>query len=137
MVTGCRLLNCYILHQVYLTETLQRRLGGWIQDKACTSVIVTENGSQYDLQAHYCAESGSLFNSLKLLSKYDMYRHQLGLLMFRNVFQHCSGCLPALFTNYFIEKVTVQSYNTRCKHNYRSGICRTKFRQSPIRNQRP
>ena len=62
----------------------------------------------------YSSNVNKLFNKLNILTVFDIYRHQLGIFMFKIN----NNMLPAKFCNLFILNSSIHSYSTRNSSNY-------------------
>ena len=96
----------------------------FILQKKCIRII---SKSSYD------AHTEPLFKALRILKFADIYKFQVGKMMF--LFR--KGLLPSAFCNMFPLRNTFHSYNTRTCEHFHVASYRTNIRSFAIRFQGP
>ena len=77
----------------------------------------------------YRDHTRALFHSCNLLNIFDIYRHQLGIFMYKFI----NNLLPSTFTNYFSLNSEIHSHNTRASFNFHKPSINTEsFKRSVI-----
>ena len=79
-------------------------------------------------QSHYLAHTDPLFSKLKLLKLDDLYKHQLGIYMYKST----KGLLPDSMSSMVIPIHNVHDHNLRNKNGYYIQHVRTNCRKFTI-----
>ena len=104
-------------HKIYLDKLLK------LQKRAVRIIC----------NSHYLSHSGPLFQALKILTIYDLYKINLGVFMYK----HITSELPKIFTNYFTKKCQIQNRSTRNTNEYYVKKLKTSFAAKGVRSMGP
>ena len=90
--------------------------------------ILQKKAIQIITQSHYLAHTDPLFSKLKLLKLDDLYKHQLGIYMYKST----KGLLPDSMSSMVIPIHNVHDHHLRNQNGYYIQLVRTNCRKFTI-----
>ena len=95
--------------------------------------ILQKRAVRFINNAFYREHTTPLFNELRILNVFDLYKYQLGTFMY----QYNKNQLPSNFSTFFTKINDIHTYNTRNKDNYYHNVSKSSLYQRTVRINGP